>query len=312
MYTDIYEGNLPLIVLFEQEVLLCDTVVPRNIVPEGWYCYDLQYPEDGPYFQSTMVREAECNHFMTVLAPIPLLEDGVEQRPTDGQLEHLFDKPQKLTLAEYCRKHGLPQPEDRRRFVLTPDPLPDTPPGTEQIMRDTVAAITGSDLYKQFLRMGLEDYYRMELSCILSAPEGSDPERFSATAVCLDGDGAPEDEYTYLFHPHTTEKPIQLWGANFDRDLFDYLADGSVILYMSMNCHAAVWCELEENGADSAGAVRYLQYCADNGITPEKVLEAHPYMKDTVEVVAQLMEQNASVSPSGITDEQECPKKFND
>ena len=85
-----------------------------------------------------------------------------------------------------------------------------------------------------------------------------------------------------------------------------------MILYMSMNCHAAVWCELEENGADSAGAVWYLQYCADNGITPEKVLEAHPYMKDTVEVVAQLMEQNASVSPSGTMDEQECPEKFND
>lgn len=289
MYTDIHEGNLSLIVLFEQEVLLCDTFVPRNIVPEGWYCYDLQYPEDGPYFQSMLVREAECNHFMTVLTPIPLLEDGVEQRPTDGQLEHLFDKPQKLTLAEYCRKHGLPQPEDRRRFVLTPDPLSDTPPGTEQIMRDTVAAITGSDLYKQFLRYGAEDYYRIELMYILSAPKEVDPEYFSAMAVCLDQDGELEDEYSFLFHPRATERPIQLWGGTFDQDLFEYLANGSDILYMSMDCHAAVWLELEVSGVEPARAERYLQYCADNGITPEKMLEEHPDLKDTVDAVSKLM-----------------------
>ena len=295
MYTDIYEDGLSPAVLFGQEVLLCDDTVPRNIVPEGWYCYDLQYPEDGPWFRSALVREAEYDHFKTVLSPIPLLEDGVEQRPTDGQLERLLDEPAlALTLAEYCRKHGLAQPEDRRRFVLSSDPLPEALPGMEQIVRDTAAAITGSDLYKEFLRTGQEEYYRIELEYILSAPEGEDTERFSAEAACLNEDDYPDDDHIFLFHPHTTQKPVQLWGANLDRDLFEPLAEGSEILYMSMRCHTTVWQELAQNGADAAGAERYLQYCADNGITPEKILEADPYMKEEVEAVAQLMEQNAS------------------
>lgn len=290
MYKDIYESSMSTAILFGQTVLISDDPVPRNIVPEGWYCYDLQGTEEDPWRPETLVREDDRYHCGAVLSPVPLLEDGIEQKPVDGEFEELDGK---LTLNEYCRRHGLAQSEDRRRFVLSPDPLPNAPPGMEQVMRDTVAAITESDLYRQFLREGLEDYYRMELMYILSAPEGTAPERFSAVTVCLGGDGEPEDEHSYLFRPRTSEKPIQLWGCNFDRDLFDDLANGSDILYMSMNCHAAVWCELEESGADSAGAARYLQYCADNGITPETMLEEHPYLEDTVEAVTHLMKQNA-------------------
>ena len=291
MYTDIYEDHLSMVRLFGQEVLVSDDTVPRNIVPDGWNCYDLQGIAEDPWHPVTLVREDDRYHCGTVLSPVPLLEDRIEQRPVNNQLEN---QEEKMTLNDYCRKYGLAQPEDRRRFVLSPDPLPDAPPGMEQVMRDTVAAITGSDLYRQFLREGLEDYYRMELMYILSAPEGTAPERFSAVAVCLGEGGEPEDGHSYLFRPRTDEKPIQLWGCNFDRDLFDDLANGSDILYMSMDCHAAVWCELEESGADSAGAARYLQYCADNGITPEAMLEEHPYLEDTVETVTQLMKQNAA------------------
>lgn len=290
MYTDIYEDNLSLIVLFGQEVLICDTSVPRNIVPEGWYCYDLQYPEDGPWLQAVLVRKAEYYHFKTVLSPIPLLEEGEEQRTTDGQLERLLEETMpSLTLAEYCRKHGFAQPEDRRRFVLTPDPLPDTPPGMEQIMRDTIAAITGSNLYKEFLRIGLEDYYRIEIEVILSAPKGENPEWFSAEAVCLNEDGDPDDDQIFLFYPHTTEKPVQLWSANFSRELFEPLDEGREILYMSMECHSIVWCELAEYGTEPVGAERYLQYCVDKRITPEKMLEKYPELKDVVEAVSQFL-----------------------
>ena len=61
-----------------------------------------------------------------------------------------------------------------------------------------------------------------------------------------------------------------------------------------MHCNAAVWSELDERVADYPGAERYLQYCADNGITPEAMLEEHPYLEDTVETVTQLMKQNAA------------------
>lgn len=141
MYTDIYEDHLSMARLFGQEVLVSDDTVPRNIVPKGWNCYDLQGTAEDPWRPVTLVREDDQYHCGAVLSPVPLLEDGIERRPVSGQLE---TQEEKMTLNDYCRKHGLAQPEDRRRFVLSPDPLPDAPPEMEQIMRDTVAAITGS------------------------------------------------------------------------------------------------------------------------------------------------------------------------
>lgn len=48
MYNDIYESSLSTAILFGQAVLISDDPIPRNIVPEGWHCYDLQGTEEDP------------------------------------------------------------------------------------------------------------------------------------------------------------------------------------------------------------------------------------------------------------------------
>ena len=69
MYTDIYEDHLSMVRLFGQEVLVSDDTVPRNIVPDGWNCYDLQGIAEDPWHPVTLVREDDRYHCGTVLSP---------------------------------------------------------------------------------------------------------------------------------------------------------------------------------------------------------------------------------------------------
>ncbi len=296
MTTDIYEDKMQLAEVLGHMALFSDETVPRNIVPDGWYCCSLEAPGDDPLEEGVLVAGDGRYYCGTILSPVPLT-DG-KPKPLDGRMSLSGEE---ITLTDFCRQYGLAYPEDKRRFIFCPDPLKDAPPETEQLLRDTVNAIQKSDLYKEFLRDGREDYYRMELSCILSAPEGSAPDNLTAMVVCLDADGEPDDDETFLFHPCTDREPVQLWGGNWDRDLFDELEKGRGILYMPVSCHAAVWSHLDEYGTEDRlpeGVAKYLRYCHDAGITPEKILEESPALEYMTGAVSRMMER--ACSPEGM------------
>src|SRR5699024_6561688 len=66
-----------------------------------------------------------------------------------------------------------------------------------------------------------------------------------------------------------------LWGFNFDRDLFEYLETGYAITGMSMDSHLSVWYTIGawHNGyiEHENGMQKYLGYCKKSGITAEKL-----------------------------------------
>ena len=109
MRINIYEDKMSWAYLFsEAAVLYSREPIPREDVPEGWYCYDLRgtakYP-DSPY---ALVDRTEEHHAGSVLSPYTLKRSDAGSRLVkDG----FCLMPEKMTLAEFCRNENLPCPQ---------------------------------------------------------------------------------------------------------------------------------------------------------------------------------------------------------
>lgn len=105
--------------LLGKPALLTDSRIDRDTVPKGWHCYDLRGSDYDPGKPITVENWVVVNHAGTVLMPDDLKLDAVKdrRRRIGDKLNYLDET---LTLEQFCEEHGIPYPEDTRKYTLRP------------------------------------------------------------------------------------------------------------------------------------------------------------------------------------------------
>lgn len=121
MSVNIYEDELQNVWLFGQSVLYTEQPIPREEVPEGWYCYDLKGTSARPSRPYEMVDRAEWNFAGTILSAVPLMRGRTQSKLVQDNF-WLTGIP--ATLAEFCAEEGIPYPQPpEMRFLADKEPV---------------------------------------------------------------------------------------------------------------------------------------------------------------------------------------------
>ena len=114
---NIYKDQFRSAELFGKPVLYTEKQIQREMVPEGWHCYDLTGTDREPDKPVTLEDRMPWNRTGTVLSPIPLKRKNTLTR----QIKNSFSLHEELLdLAGFCEKNHLPCPQDPRKYVLRP------------------------------------------------------------------------------------------------------------------------------------------------------------------------------------------------
>ena len=100
-------GHLSTDRLLGQEVLVFNSPVPEEAVPEGWHCYHLAGQDIAQVDQLLSEVPAE-GYVGTVLSPCALLADGEQSRGISKSFSVYYGE---TPLSEYCERNHLPEPD---------------------------------------------------------------------------------------------------------------------------------------------------------------------------------------------------------
>ena len=117
MSINIYKDQMERAEIFGKPVLHTTDDIPRETVPQGWYCYDLCGTDRRPNKPSTIMDRAVWGRIGTVLSPAPLKRPTTEIRQIKDTL--ILTK-ETMELSTFCREQNLPCPSDPRKFILRP------------------------------------------------------------------------------------------------------------------------------------------------------------------------------------------------
>lgn len=115
MSINIWTDSMQHAELLGKPVLFTNWLIQRDIIPDGWYCYDLRGTHKSPSTRTTLVDHAADYHAGTVLSPIPLKHEGTAgsmaapSQRTAGIMAIL--RKQKITVSAYA---VLPSPASIR------------------------------------------------------------------------------------------------------------------------------------------------------------------------------------------------------
>lgn len=127
MSVNIYKDELQNVWLFGQSVLYTTQPVPREEVPEGWYCYDLRGTAGDPERPRELVDRAGQNFAGTILSDVPLMRGHTQSKLVRDNF-WLTGVP--ATLADFCAEEGItcPKPPERP-FQAAEEPVetPESP-----------------------------------------------------------------------------------------------------------------------------------------------------------------------------------------
>lgn len=106
MSINIWTDSMQHAALLGKPVLFTNWLIQRDIIPDGWYCYDLRGTHKSPSTRTTLVDHAADYHAGTVLSPIPLKHEG--NLP-------LMEK----SIHPVNRASDFPYPHKRRSFLIS-------------------------------------------------------------------------------------------------------------------------------------------------------------------------------------------------
>lgn len=120
MAVNIFTDQMQHAELFSKPVLTTNWPIPRETVPDGWFCYDMEGTDHDPASHSELVGRAVFHHSGTVLSPEPLMRDPTATRRI-GTKDY-FLHGEEMDLEDFCEKYGLDFPENPIKFEMRPAP----------------------------------------------------------------------------------------------------------------------------------------------------------------------------------------------
>ena len=114
---NIYRDKLLGARLFGTPVLFSAQPIPREDVPQGWYCYDLRGTARHPDEPHALVDMAEENHTGSILSCLPLKKARSQFRLVKDMFQMTGTNP---SLAEFCAEENIHCPEIPLRHQLCP------------------------------------------------------------------------------------------------------------------------------------------------------------------------------------------------
>lgn len=117
MQINIYKDRLQKAYLFGAPVLYSEQPIPREDVPQGWYCYDLRGTAEDPHQPYKLVDQAEKNHAGSVLSCLPLKKGHAQSRLVKEEFQLTAAS---ATLNKFCSDENIQCPETPIRYQLRP------------------------------------------------------------------------------------------------------------------------------------------------------------------------------------------------
>ena len=118
MAVNIFTDRMQHAELFGKPVLTTNWPIPRETVPDGWFCYDMQATGRSPDTRTALVDCAAFGHRGSVLSPVPLKRSSTTARRIgDGDY---FLHGREMDLEGFCKEHGLDCPDNPIKFEIRP------------------------------------------------------------------------------------------------------------------------------------------------------------------------------------------------
>ena len=118
MAINIFSDQMQSAELFGRPVLTARGSIPRETVPDGWFCYDMRGTKRDPGSHAVLVEQARTRHSATVLSPAPLMRLLIPFKRI-GIGDYLLHSGT-MNLEEFCTKYGLDYPENPIKFEMRP------------------------------------------------------------------------------------------------------------------------------------------------------------------------------------------------
>ena len=117
MSINIYKDQMERGTLFGKPVLFTEQDIPRESVPDGWFCYDLCGNDRHPDEPTELMDRVLWERLGTVLSPAPLKRASTEVRKIK---DALVLSGEMTSLNAFCQEQGLACPSDPRKYILRP------------------------------------------------------------------------------------------------------------------------------------------------------------------------------------------------
>ena len=117
MRFNIYNALMRKAYLFGVPVLHSGMPIPREDVPQGWYCYDLCGTDRAPHDPCSVVDHAENYHTGSVLSLLPLKSEGTQSRPLGDEFRLTQEF---VSLKAFSAENAVTAPEIPFRYQLRP------------------------------------------------------------------------------------------------------------------------------------------------------------------------------------------------
>ena len=99
-------------------MLTTNWLIPRETVPDGWYCYDMRGTGSDPAAHAALVDYTSFDHSGTVLSPKPLKRPATKVRRI-GKGDY-FLHGENMDLEGFCEEYGLDLPDNPIKFEMRP------------------------------------------------------------------------------------------------------------------------------------------------------------------------------------------------
>ena len=118
MAVNIFKDELQHAQLFGKPVLTTNWLIPRETVPDGWFCCDMRGTDSDPGAHAALVDCTGYDHSGTVLSPKPLKRPATKSRRI-GKGDY-FLRGETMDLEAFCEEYDLAYPDNPIKFEMRP------------------------------------------------------------------------------------------------------------------------------------------------------------------------------------------------